>query len=339
MSKKNSSVLSLKTLINKNKKITEIYQTFANNLLSLKKKSFVVAVSGGADSLALCALAKNLANEKKIKIFYVLVDHGIRKNSSSEAKKVKKLLKKHKLQLHILTNKIKFSNNIQGKARTIRYELIHNFCRKKKIKHIITAHHSDDQIETFLIRLSRGSGVQGLSAMQFISPLKKNIYIIRPLLDFKKNELSNISKKLFGKIFHDPSNNNTKYLRTKIRRLKSTFEKNGITHSQVIRYIKNLSATNITLNNYIKKIYLLNVNKSKKEYKINLKKIFIETLEIQIKILSQAIKEISKSYYPPRSKKILNLIHDLKSNTTKNLTLSKCVFKKSGNYVVMKKDA
>ena len=339
MSKKNSSVLSLKTLINKNKKITEIYQSFKKDLLSLKKKSFVVAVSGGADSLALCALAKNLSNEKKIKIFYVLVDHGIRKNSSSEAKKVKELLKKQKIKLNILTNKKKFHSNIQGKAREIRYELIYNFCKKNNIKHIITAHHSDDQIETFLIRLSRGSGVQGLSAMQFISKIKGNIFLIRPLLDFKKSEFINLSKNFFGKVFNDPSNVNTKYLRTKIRHLKSTFEKNGILHNQVIKSIKNLAETNITLNNYIKKIYLLNVKKYKRAYKINLKNIFAETSEIQMKVLSQAIREFSKSYYPPRSKKIFNLLHDLKSNTKKDITLSRCIFKKSGNYVMIQKDA
>ena len=147
-----------------------------------------------------------------------------------------------------------------------------------------------------MIRLSRGSGVQGLSAMQFISKIKGNIFLIRPLLDFKKSEFINLSKNFFGKVFNDPSNVNTKYLRTKIRHLKSTFEKNGILHNQVIKSIKNLAETNITLNNYIKKIYLLNVKKYKRAYKINLKNIFAETSEIQMKVLSQAIREFSKSY-------------------------------------------
>ena len=94
--------------------------------------------------------------------YFVLIDHKIRNNSTSEAFKVKKLLKKNQINLRILTNRIIISNNIQKKARDIRYELLINFCKKNKIKYILTAHHSDDQIETFLIMLSRGSGVQGL---------------------------------------------------------------------------------------------------------------------------------------------------------------------------------
>ena len=92
-------------------------------------------------------------------------------------------------------------------------------CIKNKIKTIITAHHQDDQIETFLIRLSRGSGIQGLSSMNQVSKLDKSIKILRPLLSDKKKELIKISTKVFGTYIVDPSNKDSKFLRVKMRKL------------------------------------------------------------------------------------------------------------------------
>ena len=163
MSKKDSNVLKLNRL-SSNKKILLTYSNFKSQINSLvKKNSFLVAVSGGPDSLALSVLSNAYGEEKKNKVHFVLVDHGIRKNSSKEALAVKSLLKKKGLTLNILKNKKKINKNIQSYARNIRYELLLNYCKKHKIKFIMTGHHKDDQIETFLIRLSRGSGVQGLS--------------------------------------------------------------------------------------------------------------------------------------------------------------------------------
>ena len=70
--------------------------------------------------------------------------------------------------------------NVQNHARNIRYNLLIDYCKKKKIQYILTAHHSEDQIETFFIRLSRGSGVQGLSAMNSISSLDSKTKVFRP---------------------------------------------------------------------------------------------------------------------------------------------------------------
>ena len=114
--------------------------------------------------------------------------------------------------------------------------------------------HEEDQIETFLIRLSRGSGIQGLSSMSKISKLNNKIKLFRPLLDEKKKDLIFLAKNYYGKIFKDSSNTNQKYLRTKIRILIKQFEKNGIKRDSIINSINNLAATRDTLNSYIQKI-------------------------------------------------------------------------------------
>jgi len=252
MSKKDSSVLKLKDLAS-NKKISIIYSNFRSQLNScIKKSNFLVAVSGGPDSLALSALSKAYSDEKKNKVSYVLIDHSIRVNSRKEASEVKNLLKKKKIFLTILKNKKKINKNIQSNARSIRYELLLNYCNKHKIKFIITGHHRDDQIETFLIRLSRGSGIQGLSSMSKVTKLDSRTKLFRPLLSENKKDLTFLAKKYYGKIFKDPSNTNQKYLRTNIRNLIKQFEKNGIKRDQIINPIKNLEAKRNTLNSYIK---------------------------------------------------------------------------------------
>jgi len=339
MSKKNSSVPSLNNIVLKDKKISKIYQLFKKKISFLKKKKIIIGVSGGPDSLALAALSRVYEYEFKTKIFYVLVDHGIRKGSSKEALNVKKLLKKNSINLNILTNNVKINSNIQSNARVIRYKLLVNFCKKKKLNHILTAHHSDDQIETFLIRLSRGSGVQGLSSMKFLTKLDKQINLIRPLLDVKKENLIYTTKKIFKKVIKDPSNKDIKFLRVRIRSLKNKLEKSGIFHEQIIKSIKNLSATSETLNKYMNKIYKKNVKKKKNEVIVNYKKLKEESLEIQIRILSLVIKNFTGSYYPPRSKKIINLIEGINNKKQKKFTLSKCVIEVKQNQLSIKKEA
>jgi tRNA(Ile)-lysidine synthase len=340
MSKKNSNVLSLENKLNKYNKFFEIYEYFSSELKKLiKKRSFLVAVSGGSDSLALAALSYIYSKKNSVKIFFVLVDHSIRKNSSIEAKLVKKLLKKEKITLVILKNKKKISKNIQKLARDARYELLGDYCKKKKVKYILTGHHSDDQIETFLIRLSRGSGVQGLSSMRKITKLTNNTRLVRPLLNQKKQDLINLAKISFGKIFKDPSNENQKYLRTRVRNLKKELEKSGLHHDQIIRSINNLASTTDTLNKYTKKLSDICVEKKKKKTLINLKILFLENDEIQLKILSNNIKNLSKSYYPPRSIKVLSLLKKIRFSKKYKATLGGCILEKQDNYLLIKKEA
>lgn len=330
---------NLKSEEKNNKKDLEIYSIFKSSLKKLKKKAFIVAVSGGPDSLALAALSKKLQYEKKIKVFYALVDHSIRKDSAKEAILVKKLLKKKKITLTVLKNKKKITKNIQGIAREVRYKLLVEFCKIKKVDYILTAHHSDDQIETFLIRLSRGSGVQGLSSMKSYTKLTNKIFLIRPLLDVKKDDLIRIAKHTFGKVFKDPSNKDIKYLRTRMRYLKNILEKSGIRHDQIIKSIKNLSSTSDTINNYISKIYKKNVKKKKNTILINFKNISSESREVQLRIFSYAIRDFSRSYYPPRSKKVMNIIENLHSNKKSKFTLAGCLIEKLKSNILISKEA
>ena len=337
MSKKNSSV-NLKNGFKEFKDLSKIFSNFKSKLNSTNKKKFVVAVSGGPDSLALAALSKAYTYCYKSKFYYVLINHNIRRNSLQEAKKVKNLLQKKQINLKIISNKKKIEKNIQGEARNIRYELLSNFCLKNNIRSLITAHNLEDQVETFLIRLSRGSGLRGLSAMRPKSKISSKIDLYRPLLDTKKEFLIKISKKTFGNFIKDPSNKNLKYLRTKVRSLKKPLEKSGVEYEQIFKSIRNLSDSRDSLDDFLKKEFSKIIKKKDSEILINLKKFKKHNNEIKMAIINASIKKLKKNYYDPRAKKVVNLIRTIDKKGFKKSTLGGCIFFKKGINLCLKKE-
>ena len=142
MSKKDLNVI-LKKGFKDHKEFSEIYLNFQKKLNSFKKKIFLIAVSGGPDSLALTALSKAYSYNNNWKIYYVLIDHKLRKNSSIEAYSVKKLLKKHKIinknstKLKILgtgeiKNKVNIEANLASKSAVKKLEKIGGSIQLKK---------------------------------------------------------------------------------------------------------------------------------------------------------------------------------------------------------------
>ncbi len=335
MSKKNSSVI-LKSGFKDYSDLSKIFENFCDKIENLKKKKFVVALSGGPDSLALVALCKAYSYKKKTKFEFVLVNHNIRKNSTKEALQVKKLLKKYQINLKIIDNKIKINRNIQSQARQIRYDLIKKYCNKKSIKIILTAHNLEDQVETFFIRLSRGSGLTGLSSMRTLTKIGNNINLYRPLLDTKKKYLIKLSKIMFNKFFKDPSNKDQKFLRIKIRNLEKPLKKSGIHYEQIIKSINNLASSKATLDQYFEKIFKETTIISYKKVSIDLKKFKSLNKEIKMNIINLSIKYLKNNYYNPRSKKVINLISNIESNKFENSTLGGCLFTRNKDTLVLK---
>ena len=188
----------------KDKQTLQIYKKFEDNLNI--NKNFIVAVSGGPDSLALSFLTKIYSIKKSLDVKYFIVDHKLRINSTSEAKNVQKKLKKFFINLNILTWKgTKPKKNIQSIARDKRYELLINKAKKLRINNILLGHHLDDLFENFFIRILRGSGLKGLISLDKETN-KNQINLIRPLIKIDKKDLIYISNYIFGSYIKDPSN-------------------------------------------------------------------------------------------------------------------------------------
>ena len=170
----------------------------------------LLAVSGGPDSLALLLLA-DMAVPKRIAA--ATVDHGLRPEARDEARFVADLCEKLNVEHVILTPEQPITGNIQSAARKARYALLEQGARHLQCKAVATAHHADDQLETLLMRVARGSGIDGLAAIR-----EKNGRIIRPLLSFAKSELEHICADAAIAPLRDPSNDDSDFDRVAMRK-------------------------------------------------------------------------------------------------------------------------
>ncbi len=322
-------------------RIKKIYLNFKKKIFNYSPNSFCVAVSGGSDSMALSFLAKCYSLENNKKVNFYIVDHKLRKNSTSEAHYVKKKLKSFKILSRILTiKKENISKNIQSFARENRYKLIIKQSLIKKIDMILTAHHFDDLIENFFIRLLRGSGLKGLISFNKIkSKVKLNdkVFILRPLIDIPKKDLAYISKNTFNYNVKDPSNLDDKFLRAKVRKLILNLEKEGLTFNKFKLSLNNLNKSNNAIEYYVQK----NINNNSKYLKLAKKVILKDEFlkqpdEILFRSLSEVIQKVGKKDTFARGAKVENLIKFLRSfNNHKKKTLSGCIIQKIENSVVI----
>ena len=329
MKRKDLTAFSLKLL--EEKKINHIYFRFREKISPfISNKKFAIAVSGGSDSLALSTLAKLYSLENDNDFVALIIDHKLRKESSNEAKQTYKSLTQNKIKAKILTYKgEKFSSNIQKKARDLRYDLFEKYCAKNKIKFLILAHHQDDLIENFYIRLIRGSGIKGLTSLQNIFEYNKDFYLLRPLLNFNKQELLNVTKKSYSSWIEDPSNKNDKFLRVRIRKMQTKLQKEGFDPKRIIKTIENLTNTKNSLDFYIFKSEKKYLNFYKEGYATLKSSIFNnEAQEVIFRVIIKAIHFVSGEYYPPRSDSLKGLMKNLLAKSFKSSTLGGCLIEK-----------
>jgi tRNA(Ile)-lysidine synthase len=321
----------------KDKRTLKIYQKFEKNIAI--NKDFIVAVSGGPDSLALSFLAKIYSIKKSLDVKYLLVDHKLRKDSSLEARQVQMYLKKFSINLNILTWKgIKPKKNIQSIARNKRYELLINKAKKYKINNILLGHHLDDLFENFFIRILRGSGLNGLISLGRETQ-KDNINLIRPLINFNKDDLVYISKHVFVSYIEDPSNKNDNFKRVRIRNFLKQLNLEGLDRSKFFLTIKNLKFANENIKFYTTKNFEENVNVNYKKKRAILKEnFFLQSEEVVFRSFAEVIKIIGKKYYYVRGKKIDNIINLIKSNSSFKVTLGGCIIKKINRTIILSKE-
>ena len=307
------------------KKISKIYNEFSSSLKI--KKDLAVAVSGGPDSLALAYLTKCYSLKNKIKVKYFIVNHKLRKEATLEAEIVKKVLKKIDIQCTVLNwNGKKPSKNIQATARDKRYSLLANECKKNNIKYLLLGHHLNDLFENFLIRIVRGSGLNGLISFSKNTKYRgQDLNIIRPLLNLEKKDLLYISKEVFSFFVNDPSNINEDYKRTRIRNLLQSLEKEGLDIKKLKLTINNLKDSDKSIKFYVNKNLKKNVVflKKKKTYILNYN-FFEQSHEIIFRSLTNIIQKLGKKYYPVRGKSINELIEKISEKSFTKVTLGGC---------------
>ena len=178
-----------------------------------------VAVSGGADSLALSVLTRNWIAHRNGFLVGVIVDHHLRPESTREAQRTKQQLRQLHIRAHILDwQRISTDKASQGAARQARYALYQVFLAREGIRDLLLGHHLQDQIETFFLRLVRGSGLVGLASIPTTRVIGR-MRILRPLLHMSPLRLQATLRAQNLSWTTDPSNHNPKYARVRVRRM------------------------------------------------------------------------------------------------------------------------
>jgi tRNA(Ile)-lysidine synthase len=193
-----------------------------------KNPTVAIAVSGGADSMALAVLANRWSKQRRGKIVALTVDHGLRAGSRAEANEAHRRLVGRGIDCQLLVWRgDKPKSGIQAAARDARYRLMAQWCRRHGVLHLLVAHHREDQAETILHRLARASGVDGLAGMAAIHELP-DVRLLRPCLSLPRDRLRAVLLKHKIDWAEDPSNEDRGYARVRLRALLPDLASEGM---------------------------------------------------------------------------------------------------------------
>ncbi|WP_170956197.1 tRNA lysidine(34) synthetase TilS [Cohaesibacter gelatinilyticus] len=304
-----------------------------------KQDGMLLAVSGGPDSLALVMLCYAWRSRlgHQIPIYLATVDHGLREEAHAEAEYVGELAQCLALPHAILNwQGDKSSSNLQGKAREARYSLLADHAQSLGVKTIVTAHHMDDQAETFLMRLLRGSSVRGLSAMRPARVLN-GLILARPLLKHSKQELQNILQRFDLNWCEDPSNESIRYLRVNVRKtLMPVLKRFGADASHFSRTSERLLRAEEALNSVtFEKFSALMTPVVGRALVCNMIDYCLLAEEFRLRLLQEALFQVAGPGYPCGEQSLISLDQDLvlwddAERRVRKKTLGACCFAISG---------
>lgn len=280
--------------------------------------SIAVAVSGGPDSMVLCHLLSDyfLSNNIEGTIYALTVDHDLRPESAGEATFAGNILSKNNNVEHKVIQWVRdfeIKNKVQEEAREARYALIKKRMDELGIKHLFLAHHLDDQAETFLFRLSKGSGLDGLACMLPWQEQEDGFVLCRPLLEVKKNELLAYCAAHNIGYVDDPTNSDPHYARPRLRQSRKILEQEGLTAKRLGTTAMRMQRARTALDNIAENQYknaLILIENDRIVFNFN---ILIENEEeVFVRVVKKALEEVGeKKKYGPRTQRLEALCADL----------------------------
>lgn len=294
------------------------------------QQNIAVAVSGGGDSMALAILLADWVKDKNIKLHAITVDHGLRAESADEAKMVAKILRPLGITHKILKwDGEKPKTKIQEAARDARYRLMSEYCASKKITYLCIAHHGQDQMETILFRMAKGTGLDGMAGMRPAHILDNGLTLLRPLLPVSHQDLLETLKSRKIEWIEDPSNENDRYARVRIRNIIDVLENEGLSPAR-ISSLSNRIYQSIHLIDYLidKEYKSIILNKDTERIEINYNELLPLPPEGKVRILKMLISEFqSHKKYAARLEDIERLASKM-DDQFKGATLGGCQFSK-----------
>lgn len=279
--------------------------------LEPRKKPVAVAVSGGADSMALALLAAEWGAVRT-----VTFDHGMRPGSGKEAERVGKWLDARGIAHVVLSHDEKpADSNIQAAAREARYGALEKWCRAEGIADLLVAHHQDDQAETFLLRLARGSGVDGLAVMTKVGALPsgaKTPRLLRPLLDIPKERLEATLRSYRQEWIEDPSNADPKFDRARIRKLLEKADIEGFNAPRLAATAARMRRARTALEAVTGELLAASVEWRPEGFaRLGLPQLMAAPEEIALRVLSRTLMSVAGRRYPVREERLERLFANL----------------------------
>lgn len=286
------------------------FDSFMSDLGPFERLAHVaVAVSGGADSLCLVLLAGRWAAGRGGRVSALSVDHGLRPEARDEARRVGEWLRPRGIDHHILSWRgAKPAAGIQAAARDARYRLMGDWCRKAGVLHLMVAHTLDDQAETFLLRLGRGGGAEGLSAMAAVRETP-DVRLLRPLLDVPKTVLRVALEAEGQDWIEDPSNRDPAFARVQVRR---SMREGGLEAVALARSAARFGRARQALEASTSKVLARSVRIHPAGFAVlNPLEIFSTPDEIGLCALGRVVAAVGGNCFPPRLKKLERLHEEL----------------------------
>lgn len=194
-------------------------------LAELKPKKLLLAVSGGADSLAMSAAVAFEARKLGIEVAAAVIDHALQANSAEVAAQAAERLATLGIDQVIVQRVVvkKSGDGMEAAARDARYQALEKIRSKQKADWIVLGHNLDDQAETVLLGLARGSGLRSIAGMSAVDRERR---LLRPLLDVSRETLRQACSDAGISFWDDPHNQDSKFARVRVRKLAGELEKN-----------------------------------------------------------------------------------------------------------------
>ncbi|MBQ6497867.1 MAG: tRNA lysidine(34) synthetase TilS [Bacilli bacterium] len=292
----------------------------------------VVGCSTGPDSMALVDMLLKVRDKYKLDIIVAHVNHNVRKESFEEAKFLEEYCSKNNLVFESMIIENYGDDNFHNEARFIRYNFFENIVHKYEAKYLMTAHHGDDLIETILMRIVRGSNLSGYGGFKSIIEMD-DYTIVRPLINYTKDELEEYDKENNVPFFVDASNSKDTYTRNRYRKYILPFlkEEDSNVHEKFLKFSNSLYEAS----KYIIKSRDKALTRVLEEDKVLIDKFLLEDDYIQKEILYYLLSDFYQDDLILVNDKhinlMMNLIKSSKVNSYVNLP-NEVLAKKDYNY-------
>ena len=271
-----------------------------------------VAVSGGPDSLALTLLADAWAKARDGAVIGITVDHGLRPESAAESHAVARWLKARGIRHHILRWRgEKPQANLQAAARAARYGLLESWCRRASVLHLLLGHQREDQAETFLIRIARGSGVDGLAAM---APVVETacVRLLRPLLSVPRARLRATLEAAGQGWIEDASNQDPRHARARLRALLPTLACEGLAVPRLAATADRIGRARHALEAWTARLLVEAVTVDSAGYALLTRgPLATAPAEVGLRALARVIQCVGDGAYAPRLERLERLYREL----------------------------